>query len=308
VSVRHGEGKLRGWAGRRILSDTKGATQEPTHRADRRRTWRRFLDKAPDDQPRANKLFFGDRCPVDPRTKTPLVLPRLVDQVYAANERRWRVRWTRKLRRDHQFPPGQAKRTVYRYAVTVIRRDWIVPHLDPRLPSVIKKQIARQANRLKLDNVVTGMVDVCPGEDHKTGTSGWAHHGHLTIQLVVDSYEAGLAEIRRVFPYGPDEERGICHGLHVARIYDAMGWDRYQDKLLQLGGVRRRIVESNAETGERLPSRKPPLRRAEQIELLQFMSALRADDLMIWVRYRRYNDRVLPTTCNRSKWQNRPPT
>lgn len=275
----------------------------------RYRAYRSLIERAPQDQKRINFIYFGDEFPRKLGTGKPLPLPGLIDQVECSRQRRWRSKQARKLRgnlrRKLEADPALSKGlTRHTYAVTLLRKEWIRPSLEPKILLIIRRQVQRQAKRLGELAVITGVIDVCPIRDEVSGTKGWGFHVHLTIQIAVEDAKAGRRAIRKAFPNKAAPAHGVYRGRHVKKCYDPSGWDHYQDKLFQLDGVRQWVVRPNPKTGKRLKAHKPPLTVAQQEQLVKFMAAVRADELMIWVRHRRYGDRVLPIACNPPKSKN----
>jgi hypothetical protein len=270
-------------------------------RAGRRKRSKVFFDRianAQDDQKRINLVYYGEEIADHGKVGFKVPLPGLIDQVEAADQRIWRTKEARKLRRKQRLelkkdPVLSRLLGCHCYAVTLLRKEWILPNLDPALLKKMRKQVQRQAKRLVPSAVVTGVIDVCPIDDQVSGTTGWGFHVHLTIQLAAQNAKEGRVAIRKAFPNQPAPEHGVYRGCHVKKSYDPTNWDRYQDKLFQLDGVRQWVVRLDPSTGNRLKANKPPLTSEQLRDLVKFMALIEADDLMIWVGHRRYGDRVL---------------
>lgn len=267
---------------------------------ERRRQYRAEIGSAAELQRRVvelNAALFG----VQVSRGTPWSPPGLLDQHHGADNRGWRLVQASRLRRGQRVELGLSRDAYQVYAVTLARPEWILASLDPAILAKIRKEVQRQTKRLPFPYVVTGVIDVCPLRDVLSGTEGWAFHVHLTVQLVVPSFKEGIDAIRRAYPYKSKSDRGVPRGRVVKCAFDVRGWDRYQDKLFQYGGVKLRIVRIDSWSGKRRRAIKVRLLVPQQAELAIFFAKIRADDLMIWAGHRRYGDRVVRIGCNSSK-------
>lgn len=283
-------------------SDAKPNKKSLAARKERWRLFRTEIANAPTKQRKVFKIWQlleerkHRRC-----TKGNEPPPGLLNQVKAAEQRVWRHSQALLLRKQGRLALKREGRPVELYAVTLARAPWILETLDPAILLVIRKQVQRQAKRLPWPYVVTGIIDVGPFRDDLTGVTGWAFHAHLTIQLGIADFKVGKQAIKKAFPYKPESDRGVPKPRLIVEIYDSRGWEQYQDKILQFGGVRQRIVRVDQKTGLRLDAHKPELSKQQQDELVAFMARIDFNDLAIWVGHRRYGNRVLPMPCNRSK-------
>jgi hypothetical protein len=266
-------------------------------RTERRREYRAERDEAAARQRQVTELYAALFGPVFHRGQR--WKPQgLLDQLYAAGERDWHRRWTLHLRLEQRRTLGLKRGQYQKYAVTLARPVWIRKNLKKEILEVIRKQVQRQAKRLKLPFVVTGIIDVCPLRDVLSGTEGWAFHVHLTIQLAVSSYQAGKEAIREAFPYKSSSRKGVPRARVIEPAYDARGWDGYQTTEFVWGKVKTRTAGVRRSGTGRLVRRKAVKRtmsRALARELAVFFSEIRADNLMIWVRHHRYQGRLQPT-------------
>jgi hypothetical protein len=239
--------------------------------------------------------------------------PNLIDQIHAAERRVWRHNQVRKLRREFHCTVGTYAQ---KYAVTLARSVWILESLDPKIAGkilhAIRRQVQRQAKRLPRPYLVTGHIDLCDLTDDLSGVKGWAFHVHLTVVLTLDSdvdkeigFKGGKKAIKRAFPLKPDSLGGVPKPRVTRKVFDALGWDFYQDKCLQFGGVRQRVVRLDAD-GKRLKARKPKLTQEKERELVGFMARSKASHFTIWVGYREYKGRLIRTACNPLKGRIRP--
>jgi hypothetical protein len=229
-------------------------------------------------------------------------LPGMLDQHRAVEERWWRPITASNLRRRHRIAMKAARQRTIVYTATFAKPEWIIPTLDPVVvkPLLVKirKYVQRQAKRLPFNFVVTGDIDFCPLRDVPSGVEGWAFHVHLTIQVAVSPMSPGKKAIEAAFPYKSDAARGVSRASVVVEAYDPIGFDRYQDKIYQFGAMRQRIVRVHSVLGERVWAQKVPLTFRQQVELAGLMAVISHSDLMIWVGYRRYGDRLLKIACH----------
>jgi hypothetical protein len=226
--------------------------------------------------------------------------PGMLDQKLAAAERRWRYKKCRQVRAAQRFPAPGPKIRGFTYAVTLVKASWIRPDLDPAIIVKVRKEVQRQAKRISMDAVVTGMIDICPLDDRKSGVRGWSHHVHLTVRVVTPNYDAGKQAIKKAFPFREDDAGGVPRPIDIRHAYYPRGWDHYSDKLLQWGGIRQRVVRVDPATGRRQKASKPPLTVQQSAEWAVFISKIQPSDLMIWVGYRRYGNRLVKIGCNPS--------
>lgn len=268
-------------------------------RRERRQQYRADLRKADELQERVVQLYAATFGAVVSRWN-PWQPPGLLDQHHGARMRAWRLREALRLRRAQRRKMKLRQGDYHKYAVTLARPEWIRNELDPAILPKIRKEVQRQTKRLEFPYVVTGIIDVCPIRDVLSGTEGWAFHLHLTIQLAVSDFATGKEAIRKAYPYKNNSDRGVPRGKVVKRAFDVRGWDGYQDKLFQYGGVKLRVVRVDSWSGKRRRAVKKRLLVPQKVELVMFFAQIRADDLMIWVGHRRYGDRIVPMGCNRS--------
>ena len=272
------------------------------NRLQRRRAWKDTIEAAPQRQ--IQVLAMLEKAGVDiPRSGLgrQIAPPGLSNQLHATEERVWRVTIAAQLRRAKKVEIRAQGLQCFTFAATFARPQWIRATLDPQVLPEIRRFIQRQTKRLIGPYFVSGCIDVCPMRDESSGIRGWAFHVHLTILLGADEEASGFADIRKAYPYKSDRERGVPQARKVVLAYDPRGWDRYQDKLFQWGGVVQRITYVDPVSGNRRDTHQPPMTVAQKLEFARFMTQVNANDLMIWVGHRRYGDRVLEMPRNRSK-------
>lgn len=221
-------------------------------------------------------------------------MPGLLNQRYAAEERRWRSEAAEKAHGDVRRSLRRTGQRVWRLAVTLQNADWVVEtaEMTPQFFAKLRKRVARAAKRIAAPNLVTGFVDVSYNVDKVIGLARWGVHVHLTVTITARSPESAKRRVRRAFPYRKALAMGIRRPVVQRRCYDQSGWEKYIDKGLNIDGVRQRVTRRDRDTGEILESGKPHLTQRLRAEWAGVLAQLKGNDLMIWVGYRRYGSRL----------------
>ena len=241
--------------------------------------------------------------------RSPRPLEGLLEPHSAAQERVWYVRETRHLARAHRRTSAQRGIQIRRYAVTVNPYRWMVEtdrlHTDligEMLPKW-RKEAQRWARKLGNDALVLGMIEASLNFDEKYGLSHWAFHLHLLVHVPCRSEHHGEALIKRAFPVKRNEALGAVSVFDCVPISppgEARGWLRYLSKGLQVHAVQRRWVGYDEDRRERKWSQKRPLTTQELAPWAALVSHLKPEDLMIWVGWQRYGNRLAAKRHSRS--------
>ena len=243
---------------------------------------------------------------LDPRRRLD-PLPKLLDQRYAARERHWVVPQAHRIYRHHRRAARARGVRLRSYATTVTPPRWLVPveGFDPAAVAAAfakwRKQAQRWARALPAESFVCGAIDVALVHDQQYDLRYWAFHLHLLILVPARTRRQGRDLIRRAFPIKARERMGVLRPVVSKRLVTwkggARGWLRYATKSLQIHAVSRRTVPYDAATGKRLEARKGHLSFQELAPWADVLSRVRADDLMVWVGYRRRGQQVVSVTA-----------
>lgn len=232
-------------------------------------------------------------------------LPGHLDQHHAAAARCWHRREARRIRRAFRRAARARGVQLHSFRTTVEPVRWQVEasEFDPeRVARMIpkwRKQAQRWARDLPPGSFACGVIEAALIRDETNGRRFWAFHMHLAIEAPCRSRRQGRKLIRQAFCVKNNEGRGVRRAVvskrYRRRLGGVGGWLQYMTKAFQVHGVHGRVAYLHPETGKRrLRARRYELGASDLAPWAALVSRLCADDLMVWVGYRRRGNRVVP--------------
>ena len=226
----------------------------------------------------------------------------ILDQDASIEARLWFEQEVMRLARRHRRRVARQRKRFHVFFLTVVTAAGVFApgRLKDTDLDKLRKVMQRYARALPEGSFFGGMLEPDYVIDHIAGVKHWQWHGHFIVVMPWPGRRAAAAKrVHEAFPTKANTYLGIYRPVEAENVRIRRGGMRgvakYASKALQVHGLHRKVVTVDTQTGKRRTA-KYHLQPKQLAEWADFASGITADSLMVWSGYRRYGDRLRPTS------------